>query len=326
MRTLVTGGAGFIGSHLCDALIERGDEVWCVDNLHLGREENIAHLYGNGRFRFHRMDLLERTALDEIFRESRPEMVYHMAANSDIQQGSADHEVDLRLTFLTTFETLEAMLRHGVGRLFFASTSAVFGDAPQTLHETFGPLQPVSFYGAAKSAAEAYVSVLVHSYGFRASVLRFPNVVGERCTHGAVHDFIQRLREDPGCLHVLGDGSQTKPYLYVGDLIDAILTVCEKAPEPLAVYHVAGEGMTSVRRMAELVVEEMGLTDTPIRYGSGKTGWVGDVSRYSYDTGKIHALGFRPRYDSTEAVRVSIQRILGKCPIEAEPLEEPCSL
>ena len=317
MRILVTGGAGFIGSHLCDALLARGDEVCCVDNLYLGREANICHLAGNQRFRFRKVDILDPPRFDEVFAESRPEMVYHLAANSDISLGSRDRSLDLRLTFLTTVEVLEAMQRHGVSRVFFASTSAVFGDTRELLKEETGPLRPVSFYGASKLAAEAYLSVFAQSFGYRVYVLRFPNVVGERSTHGAVHDFIARLRKDPSRLDVLGDGSQTKPYLYVKDLVRAILTVCDTDPpgacpaEQLAVYHVAGEGMTSVRQIAEIVLEEMELHAT-IVFGGGKVGWVGDVPYFNYDSSKIKSLGFVHRYDSTAAVRVAVRRILGK--------------
>lgn len=312
MRVLVTGGAGFIGSHLCDALVARGDEVWCVDNLHLGREENVAHLRTNPRFHFQKLDVLDREPLDALFAEGCFDVVFHLAANSDIQRGVADSQVDLHLTFLSTFEVLQAMQRHGVRQVFLASTSAVFGDTDDLLHETYGPLEPVSFYGAAKLAAEAYLSVYVHSFGFRAWVLRFPNVVGERSTHGALHDFIERLRRDPSRLTVLGDGSQTKPYIYVKDLVRAILLVFERATEPLAVYHLAGEGMTSVREIAEIVVEEMGLSGIAIDYTGGKVGWVGDVPRFRYDTRKIRALGFVHQYASTEAVRVAVRAILGK--------------
>lgn len=311
MRVLVTGGAGFIGSHLCDALVARGDDVWCVDNLHLGREANIGHLLGHPQFHFHMLDVLDREPLDALFADARFDVVFHLAANSDIQRGVADSQVDLRLTFQSTFEVLEAMRRHDVRQVFFASTSAIFGDTgDDRLHESYGPLQPVSFYGAAKQAAEAYLSVYVHSFGFRAWVLRFPNVVGERTTHGAVHDFIDRLRRDPSRLMVLGDGSQTKPYIYVKDLVQAILLVFAKAPEPLAVYHVAGEGLTSVREIAEIVVEEMELSDTRIEYTGGKTGWIGDVSRFCYDTSKIRQLGFVHQHHSTEAVRVAVRAIL----------------
>jgi UDP-glucose 4-epimerase len=312
MRVLVTGGAGFIGSHLCDALVDRGDDVYCIDNLYLGREENICQLLPRANFRFVRASVLDRAALDELFAAGRFEAVFHLAANSDIQQGSRDQDLDLQLTFMTTVETLKAMQRHGVRRVFFASTSAVFGDTPELLRETSGPLCPVSFYGASKLAAEAFLSVFAASFGFRACVLRFPNVVGERSTHGAVHDFIQRLRQDPSRLRVLGDGSQTKPYLYVKDLVAAILLTFEKAAGPLAIYHVAGDGLTSVRQIAETVLAEMGLQGTPVEYSGGKVGWVGDVPYFQYDVGKIRALGFRHRYNSTEAVRLAIRRILGK--------------
>ncbi len=312
MRALITGGAGFIGSHLADALIDRGDEVWCADNLYLGREENVAHLRSNPRFHFWKLDVLDREGLDRLFAEARLDAVFHLAANSDIRRGAEDREVDLRITFMTTVAVLEAVQRHAVRRVFFASTSAVFGDSPDVLHEDYGPLRPVSFYGASKLAAEGYVAAYAHQFGLRAAVLRFPNVVGERSTHGAVHDFIHHLREDPSQLTVLGDGLQTKPYLYVSDLVRAILLVFDRAEGPLAVYHVAGEGETSVRQIAEIVLEEMGLSGTPIAYTGGSVGWVGDVPRFRYDTSRIRRLGFAHCYHSTEAVRLAVRRILGK--------------
>ncbi len=312
MRALVTGGAGFIGSHLCDALVGRGYDVWAADNLYLGRMENVAHLEGSPRFRFVRLDVLDGPALDALFDEARFDVVFHLAANSDIQQGGRDHSVDLRLNFLTTTSVLETMLRHGVRRIFFSSTSAVFGEAEGALSEDQGPLRPISFYGASKLAAEAYLSVYVDNYGFEAWILRFPNVVGERCTHGAVHDFIERLRKDPSRLTVLGDGRQAKPYLYVGDLVDAILLVFDRAAGPLAVYHVGSEDLTAVSEIARIVVEEMGLHGIPVEFTGGTKGWVGDVPRFSYDLSRIGALGFRPRRTSTEAVRLAVRRILGK--------------
>ncbi len=312
MRVLVTGGAGFIGSHLCEALVERGDEVLCVDNLSLGREENVAHLRQGPHFQFVKLDVLDPAGMDALLAGAGCEAVFHLAANSDIRRGSQDRQVDLQATFHSTLAVLEAMLRHGVRRIVFASTSAVFGDARQVLDEDFGPLRPVSFYGAGKLAAEAYLSAFVHQFGWRAVVLRFPNVVGPRSTHGAVHDFIGRLREDPGRLVVLGDGSQTKPYLYVGDLVRAMLLAFDRAGAPLDVYHVAGEGQTSVGQIARIVIEEMGLEGIPIEYSGGSVGWVGDVPVFQYDTSRIRRLGFAHRYDSTAAVRLAVRKILGK--------------
>ncbi len=312
MRNLVTGGAGFIGSHLCDALIEQGHDVWCVDNLYLGKKEKVAHLMACNRFHFHELDVLDRRGLDSLFAAVRFDSVFHLAANSDISKGNEDHTLDQRLTFQTTVEVLEMMARHEVKDLFFASTSAVFGDTRQTLSETSGPLQPVSFYGASKLASEGFISVFSHSLGLRAWVLRFPNVVGERSTHGVLFDFIRRLRENPARLRVLGDGTQCKPYIYVKDLVQAILMVCQAPAEPHAVYHVASEGLTSVREIAEIVVDEMGLHGIPIEYTSGNRGWVGDVPYFLYDTSKIRDLGFHPTYNSTEAVRAAVQKMLGK--------------
>jgi UDP-glucose 4-epimerase len=278
----------------------------------LGRQENIAHLREAAGFRFVKLDVLDSSGMDALLAGMGCQAVVHLAANSDIRRGSQDRQVDLQATFSSTLAVLEAMLRHGIGRIFFASTSAVFGDTPEVLHEDFGPLRPISFYGAGKLAAEAYLSAFVHQFALRATMLRFPNVVGPRSTHGAVYDFIGRLRDDPRRLAVLGDGSQTKPYLHVSDLVRAILLVFDRADAPLEVYHVAGEGQTSVAQIARIVVEEMDLDGIPIEYTGGRVGWVGDVPRFQYDTTRIRRLGFVPRCDSTAAVRLAVRQILGK--------------
>jgi UDP-glucose 4-epimerase len=310
MRILVTGGAGFIGSHLCERLIGRGEQVWCVDNLRLGRRANVAHLAALPAFRFHELDVLDRSALAALFDEAGFDAVFHLAANSDIAAGAADFRLDLQLNQLTTVAVLEAMQARGVKRLFFAGSSAIFGETDALLHEDFAPLEPISFYGASKLAAEAYISVCAHTFGVRAVVLRFPNVVGERATHGVIHDFLRKLAADPSRLEVLGDGNQSKPYLYVGDLIEAVLTAWDKAESAFAVYHAAGIGSTSVREIAEIVVAAAGRTDTRIVYGGRDRGWPGDVPRFRYDTSRLQALGWRPQRHSTAAVRHAVERIL----------------
>jgi UDP-glucose 4-epimerase len=310
MRTLVTGGAGFIGSHLCDRLIDRGDQVWCVDNFRLGRRRNIAHLETSPNFRFIEMDVLDRTTLAALFADARFDAVFHMAANSDIAAGATSIRLDLELNQLTTVAVLEAMQTHKVKRLFFASTSAIFGETDALLHEDFSPLQPISFYGASKLGAEAYISVFAHTFGGRAIVLRFPNVVGERATHGAIYDFLRKLEADRGKLEVLGDGKQSKPYLYVSDLVDAILIAWDKAPAPYSVYHAAGIGNTSVREIAEIAVAAAGRADTRIVFTGGDRGWPGDVPRFRYDTSRLNGLGWKPQRHSTDAVRHAVERIL----------------
>jgi UDP-glucose 4-epimerase len=309
MRALVTGGAGFIGSHLCDRLVTQGHEVWCVDNLHLGRRRNIAQLEPSNLFHFLEQDVLDRDRLGALFAEAKFEIVFHLAANSDIAAGNADTELDFRLNELTTIAVLDAMRRHRVRRLFFASTSAVFGEADVILDEDFGPLAPISFYGASKLAAEAYISTYAYRFDLSAVVLRFPNVVGERATHGVIYDFLRKLEKNPRELEVLGDGNQTKPYLYVADLVDAILIACEKSSGPLAVYHAAGLGETSVREIAQIVLAATGRADTRIRYTGGDRGWPGDVPRFRYDISRLLALGWSPQRHSTDAVRHAVERI-----------------
>jgi len=309
MRALVTGGAGFIGSHLCDRLRAQGDEVWCVDNLHLGHRRNVKHLEQSNGFHFLEQDVNRRDDLAALFADARFDAVFHLAANSDIAAGTADTELDFRLNELTTLAVLEAMRRHGTRRLFFASTSAIFGEAQGALAEDSGPLAPISFYGASKLAAEAYVSTYAHRFDLSAVVLRFPNVVGERATHGVIYDFLRKLEKDPRELEVLGDGSQTKPYLYVSDLVDAILVAWERSSGPLSVYHAAGIGEASVREIAEIVCAAAGRTDTKIRYTGGDRGWPGDVPKFRYDISHLQALGWSPRRHSTDAVRHAVERI-----------------
>jgi UDP-glucose 4-epimerase len=310
MRTLVTGGAGFIASHLCDRLLERNDEVWCVDNLRLGRRRNIAHLEALPRFHFIEFDVLNSGALMSLFADAHFDAVFHMAANSDIAAGTKNMRIDLDLNHLTTVAVLEAMQAYGVKKIFFASTSAIFGELDAVLHEDIGPLCPISFYGASKLGAEAYISAFSHIMGARAVVLRFPNVVGERATHGAICDFLAKLKADPGELVVLGDGKQSKPYLYVIDLIDAMMLAWDRADKPFNVYHAAGIGNTTVREIAEIVVAAAGRAGTRIVYTGGDRGWPGDVPHFRYDTSRLRALGWQPHRHSTDAVQHAVERIL----------------
>ena len=309
MRVLVTGAAGFIGSHLCDRLLARGHQVWGIDNFHLGRERNLAHLAGNAQFRFERQDCVDAPGLDRLFAAGKFDEVFHLAANSDIAQGNSDRALDLRLNQLTTTHVLEAMHLHRVPRLFFSSTSAVFGEHERPLAENDGPLQPISFYGASKLAAEAFVSVYSHTLGIRSVVFRFPNVVGERATHGAIYDFIEKLKKNPAELPVLGDGRQTKPYLYVSDLIDAIELAWDKSSGALDVFNAAGRGATSVKDIAEIVVSQFGKPETKIVYSGGDRGWPGDVPRFSYNTEKLRGLGWVAKFESDAAIRHTIERI-----------------
>lgn len=311
MKMLITGGAGFIGSHLCDRLLISNHLITVVDNLILGRKENINHLIERSNFKFIQEDLLNFEKLKEIFVEGQFDMVFHLAANSDIQKGGRDPEVDYNLTFNTTFNVLQCMREFGVKKLFFASTSAIYGETNERLSENYGPLQPVSNYGAGKVASEAFISVFSATYNIQTWITRFPNVVGERFTHGVIYDFINKLHEDPEVLIVLGNGEQNKPYLYVKDLVDGILFVCQRSNHLYNIYNLASDTRTKVKEIAKMVIEEMGL-NAEIRYTGGDKGWIGDVPEFNYDLTKIHNLGWYAAHNSNDSVRLAIQKALGK--------------
>ena len=311
MKILVTGGAGFIGSHLCDVLIADGHNVTVVDNLVLGKVENIEHLINNTNFRFFKEDLNNGHAMDMIFMDGEFDMVYHLAANSDIQKGGKDPMVDYQLTFNTTFNVLQMMKKYEVKKFFFASTSAIYGETYDVLNEDYGPLKPVSNYGAGKLASEAFISAFASTYHIQTWITRFPNVVGERFTHGVIYDFIHKLQKNPNELEVLGNGEQCKPYVYVKDLVAGIQFVINNSNEPYNVYMLGSDTRTKVKEIAAMVIEEMGL-NASIRYTGGDRGWVGDVPEFRYDLTKVNNLGWKASYDSNGAVRKAIQMALGK--------------
>ncbi|MFT8246076.1 SDR family NAD(P)-dependent oxidoreductase [Roseomonas sp. BN140053] len=313
MKILVTGGAGFIASHLCDRLVARGHGVVAVDNLSLGRRAHLAQLDGLPGFRFAEMDVADAPQLRALFEAESFDAVFHMAANSDIARSHADPETDFGNTLRTTYSVLEAMRRNGVGQLVFASTSAIYGEVQGRVREDHGPLLPISHYGAAKLASEAFISSYGENYGIRSWMARFPNVVGERSTHGAVYDFVRKLRRTPGRLEVLGDGTQVKPYLHVADLLDGILLAWGRMSDRTNVFNLGGTTRCTVRRMAEIVVEESG-SDAVIDFTGGDRGWIGDVPSVDYDTGRIRALGWEPRLDSEAAVRRAARWMLDHTP------------
>lgn len=307
MNILVAGGAGFIGSHLCDALIDKGYEVIVADKLIMG-DQNIEHLKDNDNFKFYEMELADQENVDRLFSENKIDAVYHMAANSDIQKGGKEPSIDFNDTLLTTRALLEGMRKAGVKNLFFASTSAVYGEILDVdLTETTGGLMPVSYYGGAKLASEALISSYVSMSDLSVVIFRFPNVIGPRLTHGAVFDFIRKLRKTPDTLEILGNGTQCKPYIYVLDLVEAIMKLTQEFKAGEIVYNISVTSPgTTVTKIAEIVVEELGLQNVKFNYTGGDRGWKGDVPRFSYDISKVLATGWEPKYTSDEAVRKTV--------------------
>jgi UDP-glucose 4-epimerase len=304
VHLLVTGGAGFIGSHVCERLLDEGHSVVAVDDLSLGDRRNVAGLGRPDSFELLVMDVADVPAMRELFATHRFDCVYHFAANSDIARSHADPDTDFHKTLLTTFAVLEGMRESETRQLVFASTSAIYGEAAGRLREDRGPLMPISHYGAAKLASEGFISSYGENYGIQSWMPRFPNVVGDRATHGAVYDFVRKLKRDPSRLEVLGNGEQVKPYLHVSDLLDAIFMAQSKMHDRVNFFNVAGSTRCNVTRMAEIVVEESGL-NADIVYTGGDRGWVGDVPSVEYDTSKIASIGWTPRLDSEGAIRAT---------------------
>jgi UDP-glucose 4-epimerase len=306
---LITGAAGFIGSHLADRLLERGQRVVGIDNLSRSSRGNLAEALRNPTFHFFEADLTELISLRRIIADFRITTVWHMAANSDIPAGVNDPNVDFRDTFQTTFNTLAVMREAGIPRIVFASTSAVYGIHDKPLKEDTGPLFPISNYGAMKLASEALISAALENFLERAWIFRFPNVIGPRATHGIIFDLMAKLRANPPDLEVLGNGTQQKPYLHISDLLDAMFLVYERTSDALNYFNIGppDEG-TTVLAIAQAVLREAAPL-TPVRFTGGNKGWVGDVPRFRYCIDKIKKLGWQPKLTSTQAINRAVAEI-----------------
>jgi UDP-glucose 4-epimerase len=313
-RVLVTGGAGFVGSHLVDALLGRGFRVRIVDNLSGGSLENIKCWFGDFRFEFVEGDLKD----PEIAFKSVDgvDLVFHLAANPDVRLGEVDPPVDFDENLLVTFNVLEAMRKsEKARRVVFASTSTVYGEADVfPTCEDYGPLLPISVYGAAKLGCEGLISSYCHTFGFSGVLLRFANVVGARAKHGVIVDFVRKLRQNPEELEILGDGKQKKSYLHIKNLVGAFFAIlpCLEKAGSVEAFNVGSLDWVDVKRIAEIVCEEMGVKPK-FRFnnvlGDGR-GWKGDVKVMRLCVEKLMGLGWKPDLNSEEAIRLGCREIL----------------
>jgi UDP-glucose 4-epimerase len=310
MNVLVTGGAGFIGSHLVDRLLERGHRVTAIDNFLLGRREHLAGALRNANFTLVELDLLDLARTDAAFADGKFEMVFHLAANSDIRAGTQSTDRDLQLTFLTTYNVLECMRRHGVHKMLFTSTPAIFGQVQDALEEDT-PARPESLYGASKLSSEAFISAFSALYDIQAWICRLSNIVGERSTHGIIFDLLNKLDANKTELEVLGDGTQNKPYMYVHQIVDALLYISDHAKERLNIYNIGPRDAATVKFIAESVLAAYG-SGQQIRYTGGKQGWKGDVPLYRYKPSKLDALGWGPPVPSEDAVRRAVKAMVAE--------------
>jgi UDP-glucose 4-epimerase len=310
MFSVVTGGCGFIGSHLVDTLVGRGDRVMVIDNLSTGEEDNIRPHLVSGAVELLITDLLDEGWQQKIAGARR---LYHIAADPDVRESAHHPESPLTNNLTATARVLEAMRLQAVPELVFTSTSTVYGDATVIpTPESYSPLEPISVYGATKLAAEALISAYCHSFGMKAWVYRFANIIGERSNHGVIWDFIQKLQRDPRHLEILGDGRQSKSYLEVHACVDAMLFAVEHTDQPFNALNIGSEDWIDVRSIANIVVEELGLSGVEYRFTGGERGWVGDVPRMLLSIEKMKALGWRPPVTSQESVMMTVRTLVGK--------------
>ena len=310
LKCFVTGGAGFIGSHLVDNLVNM-NAVTVYDNLRAGKREYIEHHLDRPGFRFIAADLLELDTLKEAMQGH--DVVFHMAANSEIRSVTEDTSRDLKQGAIATYNVLEAMRVSGIKKIIFASSSAVYGETPvRSIPETYGPLQPISLYGASKLAGEGLVTAFCHLFDMQAWVFRFANIAGRRATHGIIFDLINKLKQDFRQMEILGDGNQEKPYLHVDDCIEGILYGFQHSSHQVNVFNLGCASASKVNTIARVLVEEMGLGDVEFKYTGGSRGWPGDVPQVRFDTSRMESLGWKPRYTSDEAVRRAIKDVLEK--------------
>jgi len=307
---LVTGGAGFIGSHLVEALLAE-NEVTVLDNFSSGKREFIAPHLNNSRFRLLEADLIDTIALEKALNDV--DMVFHLAANPDVKLGAENTRVHLEQNVLATYNLLEAMRKCGVKKIAFTSTSTIYGEATEVpTPENYGPLLPISLYGASKLACEALISSYCHTFEMQSWIYRFANIVGERGTHGVLVDFMRKLRENQRELEILGSGQQKKSYLEVKDCVRAMQHCVQHSDEQINVFNIGSEDSVDVTKIADIVAYQMGLVDVLYRYTGGVDGrgWKGDVKVMQLSIEKIKRLGWTPQESSAQAIEMAVKALL----------------
>jgi len=310
MKYLITGGAGFIGSNLVKKLlIDPRSQITVFDNFETGKVEFLPEL--DPRLKIIEADLKDSNklanAMDEI------DVVIHLASNADIAKAVSDPTIDFTEGFLLTHLVLEEARKANVKRILFTSGSGVYGEIPaEPIPENYPKMVPISIYGAQKLASEAFISAYAHMFEITGTVFRFANVVGPNMTHGVSYDFVKKLRKNSNQLEILGDGNQSKPYVHVDDVLDAMLHVIRTQKTNFDVFNVGTDDHLLVKDIANIVIKEMGLADVDFKFTGGTRGWKGDVPIYRLDTRKIKNLGWKPKMNSVQSVTQAVRSMLGQ--------------
>lgn len=321
-KAIIIGGAGFIGSHFTDRLLADPsvEIVTIYDNFSSGREWHYAAHATDPRLKVVRADVKDSAALQSAMRGH--DLVIHLASNPDIARAMTEPDIDFREGTFLTQQVVEAMRVTGTPSILYASGSGVYGDIGEIeASEDYSPMIPSSTYGASKLAGEALIASYCAMFDLRGTAFRFGNVVGPRQTHGVGFDFVRRLLADPSSLRILGDGSQSKSYVFVEDIVNAVLLAYEKKIKPFEVFNVATGDYITVKEIAELAAEVTGIvpadsapgvaeSKVKFEYAGGSRGWKGDVPIVRLNTDRIRALGWKNKRSSREALRDSMQSLL----------------
>jgi len=308
MKCLVTGGAGFIGSHIVDRLLTEGNQVVCYDNLSTGREKFIEHNLKNKNFKFINADLKD---IEILIKEMKGvDFVYHLAAHADVRSGFEDHVVDHEQNLEMTQNVLEAMYENHVKNIMFSSTSSVYGDA--TVHPTPEnyPFEPTSLYGATKAACESYIRTYASYYGMRSFIFRFVSFTGERYTHGIVFDILKKLKSNPFELELFSDGTPQKSSLYVKDGVEAIFKVINISKEQYNTFNIGHDEVVTVDNMVDWIIEARGYKKVKKIWMGKKSNWKGDNEFVLLNNTKLKKIGWIPSLSIEEGIKTTAKYIL----------------
>ena len=304
-RAFVTGGAGFIGSHIVDRLVQYGVDVIVYDNFSTGQPEFLSQHTGNRQVKVIHADVLDSRALTKEM--AGCDFVFHLQANADVRGGIAQTRIDLEQNTIATWNVLDAMRKNAIKRIAFASSATVYGE-PDVFPtpETYAPLQ-TSLYGASKLAGEAMIQAYSEYFGITCYIFRFVSWIGERYTHGVIFDFVKKLRADPQVLEILGDGQQRKSYLEVSDGVNGIFHAIQYAAARKNVFNLGHDEFMNVSDLADIIVAELDLKNVRYHTTGGGRGWLGDSPFVHLDTSKLKALGWRPQISIEQGIRNTVE-------------------
>jgi UDP-glucose 4-epimerase len=308
MKAFVTGGAGFIGSHIVDHLIDEGHEVIVYDNFSSGFRRHLEDANKSGRLTVVEGDILDQETMTRAMQGAQ--QVFHLAANADVRGGKLNRAVDLEQNIIGTHRVLEAMIAAGADTLMFTSSATVYGEPEQyPTTETYAPMQ-TSLYGASKYAAEAMIQAYAEYFGIRTFSFRFVSWIGERYSHGVIYDFMNKLRADPGRMEILGDGNQKKSYLHVEDGVRAIFLAMNEMKRTKNVINLGHEHYMNVVQLADIVCEEMDLKNVVYNFTGGVRGWLGDSPLVHLDISLMKSVGFSPQVTIEEGIRRTVKYLM----------------